>query len=170
MATFTRYETQSVRNWVVDVSPPNRTCALLFTERTKLQCFARKLLHLQNPKNKLTYIENEARAVRKLCDGRNPNVIHVFGMGDFTYSSYYFIDMELCDLSLQGYLYPDPTEYTAIGLPPLLRDLPSASVPDHIWNIMRQIASGLKFIHAHSEAHRDLKPSNGDHSYCIVLI
>jgi serine/threonine protein kinase len=84
-------------------------------------------------------------------------------MGDFRYSSYYFIDMELCDLSLQGYLYPDPFEsYTAMGLPPSLQGLPPASVADHICNIMRQIANGLKFIHAHSEAHRDLKPSNGN--------
>ena len=110
---------------------------------------------------------NEARAVRKLCDGRDPNIISVFDVGDFIHSEYFFIDMELCDLSLQGYLYKNSLESSGLGLPPLLKDLPSSSVPVHIWNIMRQIASGLKFVHDHCEAHRDLKPSNGNHDlYC----
>jgi len=130
-----------------------------------IQCFARKLLHLPNPRNKQAYIENEARAVKKLCDGTDPNVIHVFTMGEFAYSSYFFIDMELCDLILRGYLYGTTDEYAGLGLPPLLKDLPFFSVSVHIWNIMKQIASGLKFIHEHGEAHRDLKPSNGDQCY-----
>ena len=119
-------------------------------------------MHLPNPKNRWEYIENEVRAVRKLCNGRNPNVIHVFNLGDFTYSSYSFIDMELCDLSLEGYIHSTSNDRDiGVGLPPLLKDLPDSAIADQIWNIMRQIASGLKFIHANDEAHRDLKPSNG---------
>ena len=119
-------------------------------------------MHLHNPKNKLEYIENEARAVRKLCKGRNPNLILVFDLGEFTYSSYSFIDMELCDLSFQGYIHPTSAVHMGPGLPPPLKDLPDTAIADHIWDIMRQIASGLKFMHENGEAHRDLKPSNGD--------
>jgi serine/threonine protein kinase len=71
--------------------------------------------------------------------------------------------MELCDLSLQGYIHPTSTlDHIGTGLPPRLEDLPDSALPDHIWNIMKQIASGLKFIHEKGEAHRDLKPSNGN--------
>ena len=115
---------------------------------------------MPNPRNQLSYIENEARAVRKLCNGEDPNVVQVFQIGDFTYSPYYFIDMELCDLSLQGYLYANE-EFAGLGLPPFIKDIPSSSFAAHIWSIIRQIASGLKYIHEHCEAHRDLKPSNG---------
>lgn len=70
--------------------------------------------------------------------------------------------MELCDLSLQGYIHSTSYDRDAgIGLPPPLKQLPDSAVADQIWNIMKQIASGLKFIHANGEAHRDLKPSNG---------
>ena len=78
--------------------------------------------------------------------------------------------MELCDLSMQGYLYPSADEYIGTGLPPLLKDLPDSALGDHIWNIMKQIASGLTFIHANGEAHRDLKPSNGTGSVVVFLI
>jgi serine/threonine protein kinase len=30
-----------------------------------------------------------------------------------------------------------------------------------LWDIMRQIANGVAFIHSHMEVHRDLKPRNG---------
>ena len=88
-------------------------------------------------------------------------MIRVFEIGKFKHSPYFFIDMELCDLSLHAYLYPRELESAGLGLPPFLKDLPPSSAVIHIWNIMRQIASGLKFIHEHSVAHRDLKPSNG---------
>lgn len=95
-------------------------------------------------------------------------MIQVFKVGEFIYSSYFFIDMELCDLSLQGYLYPDTLEYAGLGLPPLFKHLPSSAVADYIWNIMRQIASGLKFVHTKCIAHRDVKPSNGDPDFSFA--
>jgi serine/threonine protein kinase len=70
--------------------------------------------------------------------------------------------MELCDMSLQGYLHPpSPISHTGLGIPPYIKDLQSSSIAVHIWNIMSQIANGLNFIHENSEVHRDLKPSNG---------
>jgi len=66
--------------------------------------------------------------------------------------------MELCDFDLKEYLLsrgqPDqsrvpheclPTEYGAV----------------QVWDIMRQIAEGVAFIHSHRQVHRDLKPRNG---------
>jgi serine/threonine protein kinase len=89
-------------------------------------------------------------------------------MAYFQFSDYYFIDMELCDMSLQEYLYPDSLQATTVlGLPPFMKDLPDSSIEGHIWGIMTQISSGLKFIHSHSLVHRDLKPSNGN-SFCYT--
>ena len=67
--------------------------------------------------------------------------------------------MELCDFDLKEYLQcrggkPDrprvPQDYV----------LTEYGVVE-IWDIMRQIADGVAFIHSHQEVHRDLKPRNG---------
>jgi serine/threonine protein kinase len=56
---------------------------------------------------------------------------------------HYFIDMKLCDLTLQHYMTN------------------KATASEHIWNIMKDIAGGVSFLHANGLVHRDLKPSNG---------
>ena len=96
-------------------------------------------------------VQNEIRAMTKLYNERNKNIIQVLGHGKFPDSSYAFIDMELCDFSLDEY-----NKCTWI-----VAQVEGTRRESHIWNVMMQIASGLSFIHNNKEIHRDLKPSNG---------
>jgi serine/threonine protein kinase len=67
--------------------------------------------------------------------------------------------MELCDWNLKDHIYGLITPLT------LSVERPSfvSSFRDRhqIWGIMKQIASGVDFIHQHGQVHRDLKPANG---------
>ena len=70
--------------------------------------------------------------------------------------------MELCDVNLERYLI----EHNHLSQTPM-------NIL-HIWDIIRQIAAGVAFIHEHGKVHRDLKPRNGtssrlQFSYFLVL-
>jgi hypothetical protein len=70
--------------------------------------------------------------------------------------------MEFCVLNLVDFIYRRPEGFLDLNY----WDFPSEKDPGHrlcfnVWGIMRQIASGLIFIHAEGETHRDLKPQNG---------
>lgn len=108
-------------------------------------------------------IQNELRAVSKLCGSlTHRNIVPVLRQGTMP-PNYYFIDMELCELSLKTYLLRRWT-------PSLEKDVPffaNESLPQwmrvrHLWGIMEDIASGVAFIHSHEEVHRDLKPPNSN--------
>jgi serine/threonine protein kinase len=123
--------------------------------------FARKLFH---PHVEPIQIEREVKAIVKLCSGdANRYIVQVLHHGKFAWSSYYFIDMELCDGDLRDYIYgrmepsslPDPRpSFVKIFILSSQRNKQN-------WSIMEQIASGLDFIHSHGQVHRDLKPANG---------
>jgi serine/threonine protein kinase len=75
--------------------------------------------------------------------------------------------MELCDINLHDYIYNNRRVVTDM---PSFRRNSAAFVRDNVsvvtkllnvWTIMQQIASGLAFIHFHSQVHRDMKPRNG---------
>ena len=87
----------------------------------------------------------------KLSYGSHKNIITIFSHGEFPDKSYAFIDMELCDLSLDEYIKSNWSVARVDGPPKEAR----------IWDIMTQIANGLSFIHKNKEIHRDLKPNNG---------
>lgn len=97
--------------------------------------------------------------MEKLCAGSHRNIIKIYGYGELRKSTYQFIDMELCDFDLKEYLQcrekPDGTR-----VPQDCR--PTEHGAAEIWDIMRQIADGVAFIHSHQEVHRDLKPRNGN--------
>ena len=75
--------------------------------------------------------------------------------GELPNSSHVFIDMELCDVNLEDYnkanwVVMRSTEFISYS-----------KWAVEIWTIMKDIASGLEFIHGNNEVHRDLKPRNG---------
>src|SRR5271155_1660154 len=128
-----------------------------------LQVFARKLIHAVggNQREIQMGIDNEVRAMTKLCsNGGHPNIINILHHGWLNKDQWYYFDMELCAMNLEDFIhgpyietlggqYFDPTylgnEHECLKL----------------WNIMRDITSGLDYIHSLREVHRDLKPQNG---------
>jgi serine/threonine protein kinase len=96
-------------------------------------------------------VKNEVRAIKKLCNGSHENLVEVFDVGELALHA--FIDMELCDGDLDDY-NKSFWEHLAYHQSSKMQTQP-------IWNIMKQIASGLAFIHRKKEIHRDLKPKNG---------
>lgn len=95
-------------------------------------------------------IQNEFRAVEKLCRDLNNHLVAVYRHGKLLDSPYYFIDMELCDMNLDQYIHREQSH----GV-----DLSRLNVIE-IWVIMRDISNGVAFIHYHLEVHRDIKPTN----------
>jgi serine/threonine protein kinase len=71
-------------------------------------------------------------------------------------SQHYFIDMELCDQSLDRYI----SDFHSTQNTKLQNALKEGHATS-IWKIMRDVTDGLSFIHSHLEIHRDLKPQNG---------
>jgi serine/threonine protein kinase len=99
-------------------------------------------------------VQNEIRAIKKLCNSTHRNIIQVFDTGQLPNSAYAFIDMELCDLNLDQY-------NKSMSTVSLVHDDTSHLREVQVWNIMVQITSGITFIHGKGEVHRDLKPQNG---------
>lgn len=66
-------------------------------------------------------------------------------------------------MNLRDYLYSKlDSEYFSPDLPPSISTVSPSFKPILLWTIMKQIASGVAFIHSHGEVHRDLKPSNSE--------
>jgi serine/threonine protein kinase len=98
-------------------------------------------------------VDNEVRAVNKLCKSNHPNIVQVLELGQLRAdSTSFFIDMELCSVSLDNYIYSGAL---APGL--YVWD----TTPSQICSIFKDIIHGLVFIHEHGEVHRDLSPHNG---------
>ena len=120
------------------------------------------MLHLDDPRNQPNAIAQEVTAIRRLCDGRHPNLVLLLRSGELKHAQYYYFDMELCDISLYEYIYlNNDVRYSSIGLDRFDR-LSSGTKLQRIWGIMEQIASGVAFIHQENFTHRDLKPSNSN--------
>jgi len=96
-------------------------------------------------------IENEIRAVTKLCSGNeHANVVAALRSGKLPGSPYYFIDMELCDFNLEIYIANQ-----------WINDLEKKYRARQVFTILSDISNGVAFLHSHDEVHRDMKPRNG---------
>lgn len=114
--------------------------------------FARKLVRIIQLEE-TEDVKNEIRAITKLCNGSQENVVKVLRHGRLHNSPFYFFDMELCDSNLQHYKKLLWNPQTALAT-----DWDSRIMK--IWTVMSDIACGLAYIHQQREIHRDLKPSN----------
>jgi serine/threonine protein kinase len=108
-------------------------------------------------------IAREADAIRKICaNGAHLHIVAVLKLGKLRDTPYHFIDMELCDLNLEKYIYrptpPNPLE----SVPYFIKTASPPLKAQQIWNVMMQIASGVKYLHTLKMVHRDLKPANGE--------
>lgn len=101
-------------------------------------------------------IQNELRAVEKFGKTSNDHLVAVFNHGRLSDSPYYFVDMELCVMDLNRYIYHVQPERNL----EFQNSLPIRTDVNEIWKIMKDISSGLTFIHDHMETHRDIKPQN----------
>jgi serine/threonine protein kinase len=100
-------------------------------------------------------------AVALLSAKGHPNIVEVLDHGHISMVNYY-IDMELCNLSLTELLKrKDKGE----GLRDWYLQWPTGNREDKLFFIgalMQELANGLYFIHKHDQVHRDIKPENGN--------
>jgi serine/threonine protein kinase len=103
-------------------------------------------------------IDNEIRAIQKLCQNEHMNIVQVFEYGRLKPDGVtYFIDMELCEVSLANYMKGHEIEGLISW--PTIRS--QNKVISHAYYILQQVLNGLLFIHSLGEVHRDLSPHNG---------
>ena len=157
---------------VHEVCPPqpatDRSCMRSLLERSAFRysmtnmekAFARKLLLM--PRIERIEIEHEALAIRKICEnGSHSHIVEVLRLGQLRNTDYYFIDMELCDMNLAEYIHRPTPPNPSDSIPYFIKNAPPPLKAHQIWNIMKQIASGVSYIHTLNMVHRDLKPTNG---------
>jgi serine/threonine protein kinase len=140
------------------------------------QTFARKIIRCIGGITE-SDIQREARAVSSLLQtGGHKNIVKILKHGELGLSGdCYFVDMELCDLTLQQYIaywqgnLRAPFDITARRAPVFVRNDCSVLVRiQNLWTIARHIACGLEFMHGHKYVHRDLKPSNGTSTSVVI--
>jgi serine/threonine protein kinase len=110
-------------------------------------------------------LENEVRAIKRLCKTGHPNIVQVFEYGKLKEDGmFFYIDMELCETSLEGFLRGG-AEVNGAKWETICDD--EVKVVDTSYTILQHIVNGLFYIHTMGEVHRDLSPHNGIYSQCV---
>lgn len=112
-------------------------------------------------------LEKEARNIANLTEiGVHNHITTIMEHGWI--KDYYFIDMELCDMTLNDYIQyfsgPDspPFNIESSASPVFVeKDCSALMRMNNMWTIGSHIVRGLDFLHKHGQVHRDLKPFNG---------
>src|SRR5947207_4920561 len=109
-------------------------------------------------------IKTEVGAVKEILKfGPHPNVIRIINEGCLSSGPYFYIDMALCDLSLDEYLsgrrmgssdsvgprVPNTDDNDIF----VSEDCCPETKVRNCWSIMMHVARGLAFIHGHFQAH-----------------
>jgi serine/threonine protein kinase len=87
------------------------------------------------------------------------NIVQVLDHGLLANYPYYFIDMELCDLSLHDFIHRSTSCEPSESIPYFTKGGGSIL---QIWDIMSQIARGVEYVHSQGQVHRDITPGNGN--------
>ena len=121
-------------------------------------------------------IQKELKVASMLQENQHKNIVQLLKHGRSKFN-FYFIDMELCEMTLSDYIRDlrdkKPCMFNS-DIVQTLRpvfvpgDAPSEGRLTNTWMIGVHIADGLAFMHGHKYAHRDLKPSNGMNVTCDV--
>ena len=109
--------------------------------------------------------------LRSFCESSgHENIIAIIGSGRLSSSKWFYIDMELCDLDLNAYIWEKSSRGLIVDGAAEDCGTNDVFVPydcsfplnmRNTYKIMSHIAHGLAFIHMQGLAHRDLKPRNG---------
>jgi serine/threonine protein kinase len=118
---------------------------------------ARKVIEITKPEDEKDY-KKEVENMKILCNKSHKNIIQYIGDGIIAPTSFYYIDMELCDIDLSKYMNGGNNVIGVHGLPSWNKDDPDVFM---IVAIMQQLLSGLAFMHKENKVHRDLDPTNG---------
>jgi serine/threonine protein kinase len=143
-------------------SGPNLTCQMRNTKSETF--FARKLIRPFAGIITDIDIENEVRAIRRLCKTDHPNIVQVIDYGNLNDDGIiFFIDMVLCETSLEAFLRGGAEAGGRLWDTIREDDKTSLEVS---YTILQHIVNGLHYIHTMGEVHRDLSPHNGMILWC----
>lgn len=123
----------------------------------KLQALARKIIEISRTDDEVDY-QREVETMKALCNSSQNNIVQFLGDGVIVPGTYYFIDMELCDINLRQYMNGEVNVTGIYGLPSWNKEEPDMFM---IAAIMQQLLSGLAFVHSEKKVHRDIDPTNG---------
>ena len=110
-------------------------------------------------------MENEVRIMQRLRQGEGcANVVAFLNHGFLQPRGVWFIEMELCDVTLSTFLYGNVQRTVAVHVsqqPPFSVLDPSLEKTRKIWDIMRQVAEGVAYVHSFDFVHMNLGPDCG---------